>query len=103
MAKSKGGADERLLAQDPHSWPARVRVTAGAARQERTVTHIPGDPALPFDGASVRKKFLRFSEPAIGVEYAQRNLARCSDPLASGDFAALVADIEQLTCLTRRE
>ncbi len=103
MAKIKVAADERLLAQYPHSWPARVRVTAGAARQERTVTHIPGDPALPFDGASVRKKFLRFSEPAIGVEYAERILARCSDALASGEFAALVADIEQVTCRERRE
>src|SRR5439155_744875 len=39
MAKIKVQADERLLAEYPRSWPARVRVTAGAGRQERTVTH----------------------------------------------------------------
>jgi 2-methylcitrate dehydratase PrpD len=103
MAKIKVAADERLLTQYPHSWPARVRVTAGAARQERTVTHVPGDPALPFDGASVRKKFLRFSEPAIGIECAERILTRCSDALASGEFTALVDDIEHVTCRERRE
>src|SRR5215467_13398535 len=47
MAKIKVEADARLLV--PVSWPARVRVAAGSARHEREVTHVPGDPALPFD------------------------------------------------------
>jgi len=103
MAKIKVQADERLLAEYPRSWPARVRVTAGAGRQERTVTHVPGDPALPFDRIGVRKKFLRFTEPVIGAERAERILARCSNALASGEFAALVDDIEQATCRERRD
>ena len=103
MAKIKVQADERLLAEYPRSWPARVRVTAGAARQERTVTHVPGDPALPFDRIGVRKKFLRFTEPVIGAERTERILARCSNALASGKFAALVDDIEQVTCRERHD
>src|SRR5262245_7565171 len=97
MAKIKIQADERLLADHPRSWPARVRVTAASAQRERTVTHVPGDPALPFDQEDVRRKFLRFTEPVIGMEKAERILARCSDALATGEFSALVDDIE-LAC-----
>src|SRR5262245_4557287 len=97
MAKIKIQADERLLADYPRSWPARVRVTAASAQRERTVTHVPGDPALPFDQEDVRRKFLRFTEPVIGMEKAERILARCSDALAAGEFSALVDDIE-LAC-----
>jgi 2-methylcitrate dehydratase PrpD len=101
MAKIKVQADERLLADYPCSWPARVRVTAGGARHERTVTHVPGDPALPFDHESVRKKFLRFTGPVIGMERAERILARCNNALATGEFSALVDDIE-LACTSCR-
>jgi 2-methylcitrate dehydratase PrpD len=97
MAKIIVQADERLLADYPRSWPARVRVTAASAQRERTVTHVPGDPALPFDEADVRKKFLCFTGPVIGMERAERILARCSDALATGGFSALVDDIE-LAC-----
>src|SRR5262245_6183613 len=98
IAKIKVAADERLLAVYPHTWSARVRVAAGAARQERTVTHVPGDPALPFDPANVQKKFLRFTGPAIGMEIGERILARCSDVFAGRDFATLMDEIEQASC-----
>ena len=95
MAKIKAEADERLLADYPMSWPARVRVAAGSARHERSVTHVPGDPALAFDRASVGQKFLRFTQPVLGVEKAERILAHCSDVLATGAFSQLVDEIEQ--------
>ena len=38
----------------PARWPARVRVTAGSEQHERLVSHVPGDPARPFDRAQVR-------------------------------------------------
>lgn len=95
MAKIKVEADERLLADYPRSWPARVRVVAGSARHERTVTHVPGDPARPFDRASLRQKFLRFTEPVLGTERAERILARCGEVLATGDFSSLVDEIER--------
>jgi 2-methylcitrate dehydratase PrpD len=94
MAKIKVAADERLLADYPRSWPAYVRVVAGSAQHERTVTHIPGDPALPFDRGSVGKKFLRFAQAALGAEKAKRLLARCSELLTSGQFSSLVDEIE---------
>src|SRR6516162_1328278 len=95
MAKIKVEADERLLADYPTSWPARVRVAAGSARHARDVTHIPGDPALPFDRARVREKFLRFTQPVLGVETAERILGRCSDVLATGEFSQLMHEIER--------
>ena len=95
MAKIKVEADARLLADYPAIWPARVRVAAGSARHEREVTHVPGDPALPFDRESVRKKFLRFTQPVLGAENAERILARCSGVLATGAFSQLIDDIEQ--------
>jgi 2-methylcitrate dehydratase PrpD len=97
MTKIKVEADERLLADYPRSWPARVRVRAGSAQHERIVTHVPGDPSRPFDRASVRKKFLRFTEAVLGREKAERILARCSEALATGEFSPFVDQIER-TC-----
>jgi 2-methylcitrate dehydratase PrpD len=98
MAKIKVEADERLLADYPRRWPARVRVAAaGSAQHERMVTHVPGDPARPFDRARVHEKFLQFVQPVLGAEGAERLLARCRAALAAGEFAALVKEIEQ-TC-----
>jgi 2-methylcitrate dehydratase PrpD len=102
MAKIKVEADARLLADYPVSWPARVRVTAGSARQERDVTHVPGDPALPFDRESVRKKFLRFTQPVLGAENAERILARCGGVLATGAFSQLIDDIVQACSVDAR-
>jgi 2-methylcitrate dehydratase PrpD len=95
MAKIKVEADERLLADYPAIWPARVRVAAGPARHAREVTHVPGDPPRPFDRARVRQKFLRFTQPVLGVETAGRILARCSDVLATGEFSQLMDEIER--------
>src|SRR2546430_4642616 len=63
MAKIKVEADEHLLAGYPERWPARLRVAAGPPRHPRDVTHVPGHPALPFDRARLREKFLRFTQP----------------------------------------
>jgi 2-methylcitrate dehydratase PrpD len=95
MAKIKVEADEHLLAGYPESWPARVRVAAGSTRHARDVTHVPGDPALPFDRARVREKFLRFTQPVLGAETAERILARCGSVLATGEFSQLMDEIER--------
>jgi 2-methylcitrate dehydratase PrpD len=94
MTKIKVEADERLLAGYPESWPARVRVAAGSVRHTRDVSHIPGDPARPFDRARVREKFLRFTQSALGAETAERILARCGSVLATGEFSQLMDEIE---------
>ena len=95
MGKIKVEADERLLGDYPASWPARVRVAAGPTRHARDVTHVPGDPALPFDRARVREKFLRFTQPVLGVKTAERILARCSGVLVTGEFSQLMDEIER--------
>jgi 2-methylcitrate dehydratase PrpD len=96
MKKIKVEADENLLSDYPRTWPARVRVDAGSAQHERLVTHVPGDPARPFDRAHVRDKFLSFVAPLLGAQKAKDILARCSDVLATGEFSALVAAIEDV-------
>ncbi len=95
MAKIKVEADEHLLAGYPERWPARLRVAAGPTRHARDVTHVPGDPALPFDRARVREKFLRFTQPVLGAETAERILARCGSVLATGEFSQLIDEIER--------
>jgi 2-methylcitrate dehydratase PrpD len=99
MAKIKVEADEYLLAGYPERWPARVRIAAGPTRHARDVTHVPGDPALPFDGARVREKFLRFTQPVL-EESAERILARCGGVLATGEFSQLMDEIEQACSTT---
>ncbi|MGA7488139.1 MAG: MmgE/PrpD family protein [Xanthobacteraceae bacterium] len=95
MAKIKVEADDGLLADYPRTWPARVRVATGSARHERTVTHVPGDPARPFDGTRLREKFLRFTRPVLGEDAAGRLLVRCHAALAAGEFAPLLSEIER--------
>jgi 2-methylcitrate dehydratase PrpD len=95
MDKIKVEADESLLADYPRAWPARVRVSADGAQHERVGTHVPGDPSQPFDRAQVRRKFLRFTVPALGMQESEQLLTRCSEALATGQFAPLIADIEE--------
>jgi 2-methylcitrate dehydratase PrpD len=97
MEKIKLQADEGLLSNYPRTWQARVSVLAGTAQHARTVTHVPGDPARPFGRAQVRDKFMRFTGPLLGTEKAEHMLARFSDALATGEFASLVAGIEDAT------
>jgi 2-methylcitrate dehydratase PrpD len=95
MNKIKVKADESLLADYPRRWPARVTVTAGSARHERLVTHVPGDPARPFDRAQVERKFLRFVTPVVGAEPAQRLLTQCGEALEAGKLHPLLAETER--------
>jgi 2-methylcitrate dehydratase PrpD len=99
MSKIRVEADEGLLADYPRTWPARVRVVAGSGAHQRRVAHVPGDPALAFDRVHIGEKFLRFVMPMLGVERAERILARCSDVFVSGRFALLVEDIEAIFSL----
>jgi 2-methylcitrate dehydratase PrpD len=95
MDKIKVEADEALLADYPRVWPAHVTVTAGSARHERLVTHVPGDPARPFDRAQVERKFLAFAARVIGTEPAQRLLEQCREALEAGKLHPLLAEIER--------
>jgi 2-methylcitrate dehydratase PrpD len=95
MDKVRITVDERLLASYPGAWPARVTVTAGAACHERLVTHVPGDPARPFERSEIETKFLRFVGPVVGAASAERLLARCEEALEDGKLAPLLTEIER--------
>jgi 2-methylcitrate dehydratase PrpD len=89
--------DENLLAGFPSQWPARVDVMTSSGRHEHTVTHVPGDPARPFDAAAVTEKFRRFAEPAVGAQAAAQILEQGLGLLDSGTAAArLVQDIDRI-------
>jgi 2-methylcitrate dehydratase PrpD len=96
MDKITVEADERLLADYPRAWAARVSVEAASGRHERQLMHVPGDPARPFDRSQVREKFLRFITPVLGTAKAEQTLTRCSEAFACGQIDSLVAEIEQV-------
>jgi 2-methylcitrate dehydratase PrpD len=63
MNKVTVRADESLLTNFPHEWHARVRVRTPQAEHERLVTHVPGDPARPFDARDLSAKSQRLIGP----------------------------------------
>jgi 2-methylcitrate dehydratase PrpD len=96
MSRIRVEQDERLMADYPRCWPARVRVTVGGAAHERLVTHVPGDPARPFDRSAVDAKFVRFVTAIVGAQKAEQLLARSNDLLADRDLATLATEVEHI-------
>jgi 2-methylcitrate dehydratase PrpD len=89
--------DENLLAGFPSLWPARIEVVTTSGRHERVVTHVPGDPARPFDAAAVKEKFRRFAEPAVSAKASTQMLERALGLLDGRTAAArLVQDIDEI-------
>jgi 2-methylcitrate dehydratase PrpD len=87
MARIQVRAEEGLLtAGYPQAWPAHVTVTA-AHRRERTVTHVPGDPARPFSDADLKVKFVR----ATGLERDR----------AEAEFAAALSALDRPAAFIR--
>jgi 2-methylcitrate dehydratase PrpD len=89
MARIQVRAEEGLLAAGyPQAWGAHVTVTA-SARRERTVTHVPGDPARPFGEADLKAKFIRVTG---GVLDSDR---------AAAEFAAALTALERPAAFIR--
>jgi 2-methylcitrate dehydratase PrpD len=66
MSRIQVRAEEGLLgAGYPRAWPAHVTVTTRTRRHERTVTHVPGDPAQSFGEDDVKAKFIRVTAPVL--------------------------------------
>jgi 2-methylcitrate dehydratase PrpD len=103
MAKIKIAADDSLLQGFPAVWPARVTVHAGGVRQERQVTHIPGDPARPFHERDVSEKFHRVADRLAGAACVDRLIETTRRVLdGSATAAHLIGEIEQV-CAVGRE
>jgi 2-methylcitrate dehydratase PrpD len=96
MARITIEPDDALLADYPRHWPARVEAATLSGRHARSVTHVPGDPARPYDGAAVQEKFRRFVEPVIGATAAATMLQQARG-LIGGQTkpATLLAEIER--------
>jgi 2-methylcitrate dehydratase PrpD len=95
MARINVDDDERLLAAGyPRAWAAWVTVTTASGRHEHQVSHVPGDPARPFDEGAVKQKFIRVTAPVIETPQAEAMFARIlAAPHAS---AALLRQIDRL-------
>jgi 2-methylcitrate dehydratase PrpD len=80
MARIQVRAEEGLLTAGsppetyPRIWPAHVTVTA-SGRRERTVTHVPGDPARPFGDDDLETKFVRVTASVLDRERAEAEFA----------------------------
>src|SRR4029079_6942706 len=75
MSRIQIRAEEGLLAAGyPQAWPAHVTVTA-SGRRERTVTHVPGDPARPFGEDDLEAKFIRVTAGVLDRDRAEAEFA----------------------------
>ncbi|MCX7311296.1 MAG: MmgE/PrpD family protein [Hyphomicrobiales bacterium] len=87
MARIQVRAEEGLLgAGYPQAWPAHVTVTA-SGRRERSVSHVPGDPARPYSEADVKAKFVRMVSGVLGEQRA------------GAEFAAALSAVERPSAL----
>src|SRR6201999_1742453 len=76
MERIKVRAEESLLtAGYPQAWPAHVTVTTRTKRHDRSVIHVPGDPARPFDDEALKEKFLPVVAPALKNESVEQVFA----------------------------
>jgi 2-methylcitrate dehydratase PrpD len=97
MSRIKVRAEDGLAAAGyPQAWAAHLTIVAGPKRHERTVTHVPGDPARPFSENDVRTKFERVTAPVLGGNGA----ATFTHALKALDKpAAILAEIERIAAL----
>jgi len=98
MDRVKIFADEKLLAGFPAMWSAKVRVMAGGAVKERILSHIPGDPAHPFDAAAVARKFHAMADRIVGPAAVDALIALSGRVLdGAGGASQLLDKIAQAT------
>jgi 2-methylcitrate dehydratase PrpD len=96
MERIKVRAEESLLAAGyPQAWPSHVTVTTRTKRYERSVIHVPGDPARPFGQDDLETKFVRVVSPALGEERARTLFAAAVGGV--DDPAGMVAEIDGLS------
>jgi 2-methylcitrate dehydratase PrpD len=94
MARIKVRAEESLVgAGYPQNWAAHLTVTTRSRRYERTVTHVPGDPARPFGEDDLRRKFVRVVAPLLDQEQAETLFASALTALDGP--AAIVGELER--------
>jgi 2-methylcitrate dehydratase PrpD len=94
MARIQVRAEEGLIAAGyPQSWAAHVTVTA-SGRRERTVTHVPGDPARPFGDDDLEAKFIRVTSAILDRDRAEAEFAAALTALERP--GAFIREIDQI-------
>jgi len=94
MSRIQVRAEDGLLAAGyPQAWGAHVTVTA-SARRERTVTHVPGDPARPFSEADLKAKFLHVTAGVLAPDRAEAEFAAALSALDRP--AAFIREMAQI-------
>jgi len=83
-------ADPEMTARFPGQTPARVTVFAGERRFTRRVDDPFGDPANPFTGPDIRRKFDRLTAGRLSPQAAE-DLAAAVDGLADTPARSLAA------------
>jgi 2-methylcitrate dehydratase PrpD len=98
MGRITVAGDDALLASYPAAWPARVSVTTASGTHERTVSHVPGDPARPFGKDEVASKFARFVGAVIGAQAARELFAR----IVEGSDEHVAGLVDQIDAVCRQ-
>ncbi|MBX9825759.1 MAG: MmgE/PrpD family protein [Xanthobacteraceae bacterium] len=95
MERTKVRAEEGLLSAGyPQAWPAHVTVTTRTKRHERSVLHVPGDPARPLSADDLEAKFVKVVAPVFGTERATALFVAALGGI--DDPAGMVAEIDGL-------
>jgi 2-methylcitrate dehydratase PrpD len=82
MAKVTIAPDETLLDGFPDAWRASVLVRMAVGQRDKSLAHVPGDPARPFDAAAVARKFHMAADRLIGALAVDALLALSRDVVA---------------------
>jgi 2-methylcitrate dehydratase PrpD len=93
MSRIKVSATDALPPEYPKAWPAKITVTTATGRHERSVTHVPGDPARPFGEAELRRKFQKLVAP-VPADQADGMFTRALEAL--DEPSGLPRDIEMI-------
>jgi 2-methylcitrate dehydratase PrpD len=88
-------AEEGLVAADyPRAWAAHITIATAGKRHERSVTHVPGDPARPLSEDDLRQKFVRVTAPLLDAGQAGAAFNQALDAVENP--AAMLAEIERI-------
>jgi 2-methylcitrate dehydratase PrpD len=98
MERIKVRAEESLLSAGyPQAWPAHITVATRAKRHERSVMHVPGDPALPAGEDALQQKFSRAAARALKGQSAEAVFAAALGGIDNP--AGILGEIERLAAL----
>jgi 2-methylcitrate dehydratase PrpD len=91
------GEEALLGAGYPGAWAAHITIVTDQRRVERTVTHVPGDPARPFGEGDLREKFVRVTGSVLDPAQAEAAFAMALDAVERP--ADMLAEIKRIAAV----